>query len=149
MALFDRQLSLSISDLSNSVSVLHCLRDISSFTAVCEAVAPICYRPTECLSVCGIRVLWLLTLTHIENNYTTNNTLGTSLAETTSPTIQVYAKVPQFSDEAEVGCERGWAEDLKYLWNGAIQMWQKLQNVDIDLCIPSRLMTYSMMSHDL
>jgi len=42
-----------------------------TFTALWEAIAR--YATAHvCLSVCGILVLWLLALTRVENNYTTN-----------------------------------------------------------------------------
>jgi len=74
-----------------------------------------------CLSVCGIRVLWLPTLTRIKNSHTTKYS-GDITRRNHKPNNLSLGEVPQFSGEAEVGVKKAilGAENRKYLWSDAI-----------------------------
>ena len=56
--------------------------------------------------VCDIRVLRLLKLTCIENNYMTNYS-GDMAYHNHKPNNLSLEEVPQFSGDRQVGCEKG------------------------------------------
>ena len=63
------------------------------------------YSVSVCRSVCNVCELWLLRLAR-EINYTTNYS-GVMTRHNHKPNNLSPGKVPQFSDEREVGCEKG------------------------------------------
>lgn len=129
---------ISIQNNVKQYNIKHNTTGTFIFTVLCTIVYCMVFQ-YPCLSVTFVNCEYRYWAWHASKNNCMTYYSGYFTHPNHKPSDLSLVEVPQFSYETEVGCERWFfsAENLKYLWNGA------------NLYIPYRLVTYSMMSHDL